>query len=132
MAWALLQTMGSLLAVLTLMVVVLFFLKKWIYGSNAQTTSAIDIQIVGYKHLQPKRSIYVVDIDEKRLVVGVSEAGIQPLAEYPVKEPLDEKDSRTELGPSHTTQSFVDYLKENLGVVRPRVTRSRKPKNTEM
>jgi flagellar biogenesis protein FliO len=129
MGWALIQTVGSLVAVLVLMVAVLFFLKKWMYGSQAHTTLAVEIQIAGFKHLQPKRSIYVIDVEEKRLVVGVSEAGIQMLAELNRNDVSIEDNGSMEGRHLQGSQTFVDYLKENLGVIKPRSARIQKSKN---
>jgi flagellar biogenesis protein FliO len=130
MAWALMQTIGSLVAVLALMIGVLFVLKKWMYGSQVRSISDVDIQVVGFKHLQPKRSVYVLDIEAKRLVVGVSEAGIQILTELNKNERVSNLEGSMEFGTSARSLSFVDYLKENLGVVKPRSARVQKPKNT--
>ena len=118
MGWLLLQTLASLLGVLALMVGVLFAVKKWLLGPAARTSSAVPIEVVGHRVLQPKRSIYIIEVMGKRLVIGVSEAGLQTLASFGA----GEEDAIPEISYTPATQShsFVDYLKDNLGFVRPK------------
>jgi len=81
MEWMLIKTVFSLIAVLGLMVAVVFFLKKYFYGSQAIKSSLIEVEVLGQRTLQPKKSVYVLKVLESVLVVGVTDAGMQPLTE---------------------------------------------------
>lgn len=127
MGWVLLQTMLSLAAVLALMVAVVYAMKRWLFGTPTSQQSAIPIDVLGYRVLQPKRAVYVIKVLGKTMVVGVSEAGMQTLCE------LDEESraQQTEFintGASEMSPSFLSFLKDNLGIMRTR-TGSKSPRS---
>ena len=80
--------------------------------------------------LQPKRSVYVLEVLGRTLVIGVSENGMQTLTEINNAEHFQPAEYRTEeeLMNSQVSPTFVDYLKENLGIVRPKKQSYPKPK----
>ena len=122
MGMLLLQTIGSLTAVLGLMAGLAYLLKKWMYGTNQRRYSEVPIHVVGHRTLQPKRSVYALEVLGKTLIVGVSEAGIQTLTEMntPVSRGSEESSEAEAKYRDLDTATFASYLKENLGFVKPR------------
>ncbi len=81
MEWVVVKTFLALGAVIGLMIVVVLVLKKFVYGGQASSSSIVDMKVIGTMTLQPKRSVTVVKIMNTILVVGVTEDGMQTLAE---------------------------------------------------
>ena len=81
MEWLLLKTLFSLVAVLGLMFGVVWFLKKYVYRGRSGSSSQIEIEVLGHRSLQPKRSVVVLKVMHKVIVVGMSEHGMQTLTE---------------------------------------------------
>lgn len=81
MEWVLLKTLFSLAAVLGLMFALLVAVKKIFYGGNSKTSSVVNIEILGSRTLAPKRSVFVLQVMDKVIVVGMTEQGMQTLTE---------------------------------------------------
>jgi flagellar biogenesis protein FliO len=123
MAWALFQALLSLLAVLGLMVGVLYLMKKYMSGGQAAHADIVDVDVVGYKVLQPKRSLYVVKILNKAFVIGSSEEGLRMMGEIDgqtVDAALKQRGTtlETALQAGNKKKSFVEHLGENMGLKR--------------
>jgi flagellar biosynthetic protein FliO len=86
MEWVLVKTLFSLVAVLGLMIGVVFLLKKFVYGSGAPSSAQVEIKVIGSRSLSPKKSISVVRVMGKVLVVGLSEQGMSLLTELDSEE----------------------------------------------
>jgi flagellar biogenesis protein FliO len=112
MEWALVKTFFSLVAVLALMVGVVWFLKKTVYGKVQGGSSLVDIDVLGHRMLQPKRSIFVVKVADKLIVVGVTEAGMHELTEITDAETLRNIDLRKE---QQNATSFWHSMKGTAG-----------------
>lgn len=91
MEWLFVKTLLSLAAVLGLMFVLVYFMRKFMLGGRARTAARVDIEILGQKGLHPKRSVVVLRVLGKVMVVGMSEAGLQNLGE------IDDPDTLAEL-----------------------------------
>jgi flagellar biogenesis protein FliO len=117
MGWVLLQTMLSLAAVLALMVAVVYAMKRWLFGTPPSQQSAIPVNVLGYRVLQPKRAVYVIKVLSKTMVVGVSEAGMQTLCELD-EESFAQQTEFMNTGASEVSPSFLSFLKDNLGIMR--------------
>lgn len=59
-----------------------------------QSPQHVGIDVLGHKMLQPKRSVFVIKVEHKTLVVGVTEDGMRTLAELPEQAPLRPKNAR--------------------------------------
>ncbi|MBI5471711.1 MAG: flagellar biosynthetic protein FliO [Ignavibacteriae bacterium] len=81
MEWVVIKTFLALAAVIGLMIAVVYVMKKFVYGNQASGAGIVDMKVIGSMTLQPKRSISVVKVMNTVLVVGVSEEGMQTLAE---------------------------------------------------
>jgi flagellar biogenesis protein FliO len=81
MEWVLVKTVLSLACVIGLMLGVVLVLKRFVYGNRSSSSANVEITILGTKVLQPKRSIVVVKVIDKILIVGMSETGMHILSE---------------------------------------------------
>jgi flagellar biogenesis protein FliO len=81
MEWIVLKTLLSLAAVIGLMIVVVVLMKKFMYGGKASAGNIVDMKIVGTMMLQPKRSVSLLKVMDKVLIIGVTEAGMETLGE---------------------------------------------------
>jgi len=81
MEWLVVKTVLSLAAVLGLMFVLVLALKKFVYrGANGRTDS-VEIEVLGQRMLQPRRSVHVLRVMDKIVVVGMTEHGMHALTE---------------------------------------------------
>jgi len=129
MGWVFLQTMLSLAAVLAVMAAVIYAMKRWLFGSPAKQQSAVPIDVLGYRVLQPKRSVYVIQVLGKTIVLGMSEAGMQPLCEID-EETYARQTEFTSSGSTEMSPSFLNFLKQNLGMMRTQLgSKSIRPNN---
>lgn len=94
MEWILVKTLLSLLAVIGLMVGLLLLLKKYMYAGRLGSASTVDIKVLGQRVLQPKRSVYVLKVLHKVIVVGSSEQGLQTLTEIADPESMAEVEEK--------------------------------------
>jgi flagellar protein FliO/FliZ len=81
MEWILVKTLLSLAGVLGLMFLVVFALKRFVFQGRANGAPGIDIEVLGQRSLQPKRSVVVLKVMNKIIVVGMSDQGMQTLTE---------------------------------------------------
>jgi flagellar biogenesis protein FliO len=94
MEWMFLKMILSLGAVLALMFGLVFVLKRFVLPGGTSQGLPVPIQVLGRKSLQPKKSVVILRVAEKTLVVGLSEQGMQLLTE------LTDADLRTADAPA--------------------------------
>jgi flagellar biogenesis protein FliO len=82
MEWILIKTLLSLAAVIGLMVGLVFLLRKFLVLGGRPSSTDVDIRVLGTRTLQPKRSVCVIGVLDRVLVVGMSEQGMQTLTEF--------------------------------------------------
>lgn len=114
MVWAYVQTLIALIVVCALMVGLVYFLRRFMYGSRLHAPSLVTIDILGSKMLQPKVMIYVLRIENKIIVVGLSERGLHLLTELEGELPVKPEQGNEEQ-PSPGFK-FLQVLKKNLGL----------------
>ena len=78
----LMRTLGSLVLVSCLIIGVVFLLKRYVFGRNGTGKAESEIKILSTTFLGPKKSIYLVRVLNKVLVLGVSESQMQTLSEF--------------------------------------------------
>jgi flagellar protein FliO/FliZ len=81
MEWIVAKTLLSLAAVIALMVGVVFVMKKYMLGTQAGSSALIDMKVIGTMVLQPKRTVSVLKVMDKILIIGVTEDGMRTLGE---------------------------------------------------
>ena len=72
----------SFALILVLLFGFVFLLKKFYMPYGLSGSSGVEMKIYGALHIQPKKSIYLVKILNKVLVVGVTENSVNLLAEF--------------------------------------------------
>ena len=117
MANSLLQAIGSLVLVILLAFAVLFFVKKFVYkdftGFSKKTN--LSFKIISQVSLLPKKSIFLVKVFDRILIVGVTDAAINILSEIndkglveDIESSFSEKDA--------DNKKFLNILKSNIGL----------------
>lgn len=81
MEWIFAKMMLSLGAVLALMFGLVYVLKRFVLPGTASAQQPVTIEVLGRKALQPKKSVVILKIADRVLVVGLSEQGMQTLTE---------------------------------------------------
>jgi flagellar biosynthetic protein FliO len=81
MEWEIVKAVGWLIVVLGGAIGILWFAKRSMLHRQSATPGRVPVTVCGYAALQPKKSIFVVRIAERYLVVGVSDQTISRLAE---------------------------------------------------
>jgi flagellar biosynthetic protein FliO len=116
MEWMFVKMVLSLAAVLGLMFGLAFLVRKFVLQGKGGTSSSVGIDILGQRTLQPKRSIIVLKVLGKVLVVGMTDHGMHTLAEFDGRDLPDAVGARTraEGEPSRLTvperRSFAGHL----------------------
>lgn len=80
----LLRTLISLIIIVGLVYLSVFGLKRYVFRNKRG--GGLPIRVLGSSLLGPKKMIYLVEIEDRRLVLGVTDASISTLAELE-KEP---------------------------------------------
>jgi len=126
MEWIVVKTMFSLAAVVALMIAVVFVMKKYVYGGKSASSNLIDMKVIGTLMLQPKRSVSVLKVMNKILVIGITEDGLETLGEIDDEKSLSQVEEKLSeetvqqgwFGKKSGTlrgSSFADMLNTQLG-----------------
>jgi flagellar biosynthetic protein FliO len=128
MEWLIVKTALSLGAVLALMLVLVVLLKKYVYQGKKRSRVSVEIEVLGQRMLQPRRSVYAIKVMNKVIVVGVTEHGMNTLTELSDPVVIAEVEERQEeqatsgtwaawLGGqgSRTAHPFAVHLQRALG-----------------
>jgi flagellar protein FliO/FliZ len=122
MEWVAAKMVLSLGAVLLLMYGLVYVLKRFFVPGAAGTQQEISIDIIGRRALQPKKSVVVMKVAGKVLVVGMTEHGMQTLAEL-TEEDLPARNPQncgTEVT-AHPERLFASVLQNTLQSWKKRV-----------
>jgi flagellar protein FliO/FliZ len=71
----------SLGAVLALMVGLMYLAKRFVVPGTGAARMPVRVDVIGRRTIQPRKSVVVVRVADKVLVLGVSEHGMQTLTE---------------------------------------------------
>lgn len=135
MEWLVVKTVLSLGAVLGLMFVLVLLLRKFVYRGRAGAAESVEIEVLGQRMLQPRRSVYVLRIMDKIVVVGMSEHGMHTLTELSGSDVTAELATRRETAPARQgwtswlnqgvpgAATFAGQLQHAIGAVRRKGTR---------
>jgi flagellar biosynthetic protein FliO len=128
MEMVLVRTVLSLGAVLALMLGVLYLVRRYVQGGSRSTSHLVEVELLGQRALGPRRSIQVLKVLDRVLVVGVSEQGMQALAELSGEQAMNELNERRQAleqgqgrswkhgAPARLAQGFGAHLRAALGV----------------
>ena len=100
---------------------VLFLVRRYVQGGSRVSSSLIEVELLGQRSLGPRRSVQVLKVLDRVLVVGVSEQGMQSLAELSADGALEELRQERQAKHHERTQSWKAGLS---GARRARVCRT--------
>jgi flagellar biogenesis protein FliO len=99
MEWILVKAFFSLVLVLGAMLALMIVLKKYAFTGKGAKSAVVDVEILGQRLLQPKRSVFVLKVLHKVVVVGLTEQGMQTLTEIQDAGSLAEVEERLDARP---------------------------------
>jgi len=100
-----------LLLILGLLFGVLILVRKYSFSLNGKKSRLMNIDVLTNQLILPKKYLSVVRVQDKVLVLGISENNITLLKEMDYKAIEDDDVIKTETKPN-----FVEILKQNLGI----------------
>ena len=81
-----LKSIFSLSVVIVLIIGFVMFIKKFVYNRSGSNISNGLIQVINTTYIAPKKSIHLVKIMDRILVIGITENQMQTLAEFKEEE----------------------------------------------
>ena len=104
------QSLLPLVVIIVLLGGVLYLVKKYSYKLNSKKSKALDVDVI-YNHLiMPKKYISFVKLQDKVLVLGISESNITLLKE------IDYESLDDDFIVEEAKGGFIDILKQNMGM----------------
>jgi len=117
MEWIAFKAILSLIFVILLMGIVLYLMKKYLFGKTTMATfSGIDMQVIGILSLHPKKTIHVIKILNKYFIVGVTEQSIHLISEISDDESIRLL-TNFEQTQYRSSKHFAEYFTEYLGFI---------------
>jgi flagellar protein FliO/FliZ len=106
MDWLILKTFFTMAFIVGLMIVLLLVVKKYFYAKPRLMNE--NMKVLMTMNLQPKKSIYLVNVFGKVMLVGVGDNTIASLGEITDSEVLMKIEAA---GEAHKTKGFAEILK---------------------
>lgn len=100
-----------LLLILGILYGALWYVKKYNFMPGGKKSGGFKIKVLGTQMLMPKKFISVVKVQDKVLVLGISDGSVNLLKEL---DPLEAEIDPDE--PEIGRPAFSDLLKKNLGI----------------
>ncbi len=108
-----LRTAGSLLFIVALMLGVAWIAKKYLLKGRTAGASGSGMEILSHLPLQPKRSVFMIRVPGKILIIGSAENGLTSLSEVTDATALEQFEA-TQSDSSKQGQRFADIFKKIL------------------
>ncbi|MEW6507404.1 MAG: flagellar biosynthetic protein FliO [Bacteroidota bacterium] len=105
------NTIVPLLLILGLLFLALVMIRKYSFSINRKKSTLIKIEVINNHLILPKKYLSVVRVEDKLLLLGISEGNVTLIKEYDYK---PGEDNRVNSG--DIKQTFKDLLKQNLGL----------------
>ena len=103
----------SLVAVIALIYIALFLIRKWQYGNTGTKTN--HLKIIERLYLSPKQVMYIIKAENQYLLVGVTEENMNLITELDLLDNLLEKrDETSDRSAPAQISNFSDLMKKNL------------------
>lgn len=100
MTWMFFKTMGLLVLIIVLILISVYFIKKYVFNPAGPNGQSGWIRIIGQTQIQPKKVLTLVKVLDKVILLGSTDGNIRSLAEF---------SNIAELQP------FLDNLEKNSG-----------------
>ena len=105
----LIQAFVPLLLILALLYGVLFFIKRKGFRLNPGQSKLNGVEVLSTQTIMPKRFITLIKVQDKVLLVGMTDNSMSLLKEFDYKEQMSNE-------PVMPKESFSDVFKKNLGI----------------
>ena len=106
------KTLVALVAVLGLMVGAAYLFRKYLHAGPGSRSDVLEIEVLSQRMLQPKRSLYVVKVLNKVMVLGSSENGFQPLGEIDDDQIIRSLEERQQSLREEKPSTFSEFRKK--------------------
>ena len=103
------KTMVPLLVIVGLLFGALYFVKKYGIKLRKNKKGSIAINVISSQMIMPRRFISVVKVEDKLMVLGISDHSITLLKEF------DDKINQDKTEFDSDKNNFLNLLKKNLG-----------------
>ena len=117
MEWMFAKMLLSLGLVLALMFGLTYLLRRYVVAGGTAASQPLPIELLGRKTLQPKKSVVVIKVADKVLVLGVSEQSMQLLTELTEEELRGSVTSKATPVPHRHPGGFAAQLQAKLNSV---------------
>jgi len=117
MEWIFVKMILSLGAVLALMFGMMYVLKRFVVPGAQTPGQRIDIEVLGRKALQPKKSVVVLKIADRVVVVGMSDQGMQTLTEFMAEDLERPEPAMQDAMPADRPSGFAAHLQATLNTL---------------
>lgn len=101
-----------LIVLIGLLYGVLYFVKKYTLPFGGKKYKSVKINVLSTQAIMPKKYLSVVQVQDKILLLGVSDQSVNLITELDKVELEEEEDAGLPL----VRNNFVDQLKKNLGM----------------
>lgn len=108
-----LKTILPLFFLLGFLYLVLYLVKKYSFSFKGKNIKFLNVSVLATQIILPKKYISIVKVQDKLLILGVSEASITLLKELDYNGELDQEQL---LSHNDEKLNFTDIFKKNLGL----------------
>jgi flagellar protein FliO/FliZ len=107
------KTVAPLLFLLGFLYLVLYLVKKYSFSFKSKNVKLLNVSVLATQMILPKRFVSIIKVQDKLLILGVSEASITLLKELDYNGELEQENILTD---SIDKPNFKDIFKKNLGI----------------
>ncbi|MGK9477062.1 flagellar biosynthetic protein FliO [Melioribacter sp. OK-6-Me] len=106
------QAFLPLLLVIIILGITLYFVKRYTFTMKGGKRVPLKIEVLSNQLIMPKKYLSIVRVENKIILLGVSEAGITLIKEF---DSIDLPENN-EVQDNNQKKSFYELLKQNLGM----------------
>lgn len=107
------KTVLPLIFLLGFLYLVLYLVKKYSFSFKGKSVKLLNVNVLATQMILPKKFISIIKVQDKILVLGVSEASITLLKELDYNGETDPEQFTTD---TQEKLNFKDIFKKNLGI----------------
>lgn len=100
-----------LILILGLLLFALIMVRRYSFSINGKKSKLLKIEVLNNHLIMPKKYLSVVRVQDKILLLGISENNITLLKEYDYNQSLE-----TDIEQGEIKKTFLELLKQNLGI----------------
>ncbi|MEG8945589.1 flagellar biosynthetic protein FliO [Rosettibacter firmus] len=100
-----------LILILGLLLFALIMVRRYSFSINGKKSKLLKIEVLNNHLIMPKKYLSVIRVQDKILLLGISENNITLLKEYDYNQSLE-----TDIEQGEIKKTFLELLKQNLGI----------------